>query len=53
MFLQGQNLYTASNFQGWDPEVSGITDSSGAGASVSGAQYPSLKRVTFGLNLTF
>ncbi|HEX7367617.1 MAG TPA: TonB-dependent receptor [Pelobium sp.] len=53
LFIQGQNLYTASDFQGWDPEVSSITDSSGAGASVSGAQYPSIKRVTFGLNLTF
>ncbi len=53
LFLQGQNLYTATKFQGWDPEVSGISDSSGAGASVSGAQYPSIKRVTFGLNFSF
>ena len=53
LFLQGQNLFTVSDFQGWDPEVSGITDSSGGSASVSGAQYPSLKRITFGLNLSF
>lgn len=53
MFVQGQNLFTSSDFQGWDPEVSSINDSSGAGAAVTGAQYPTLKRVTFGLNLTF
>ncbi|MDA9555252.1 SusC/RagA family TonB-linked outer membrane protein [Pelobium sp.] len=53
LFLQGQNLLTVSDFQGWDPEVSSITDSSGGNASVTGAQYPSLKRITFGLNLSF
>jgi TonB-dependent starch-binding outer membrane protein SusC len=54
-FLQGQNLYTWHKFQGWDPEVSSINDAdgSGANASVSGAQYPSLRVVNFGLNLNF
>jgi len=54
-FIQGQNLYTWHKFQGWDPEVSSINDAdgSGANASVSGAQYPSLRSVNFGLNLNF
>jgi len=56
LFVQGQNLFTASEFQGWDPEVSSINDgnaNTSSAAAVSGAQYPTLKRVTFGLNLTF
>ncbi len=54
VFVQGQNLYTNFTFQGWDPEVSSINDADpNSNASVSGAQYPSLKRVTFGANITF
>jgi TonB-dependent starch-binding outer membrane protein SusC len=52
-FVQGQNLYTKFKFQGWDPEVSNISSAdSNSSADVSGAQYPTLKRVTFGLNVT-
>ena len=54
MFVQGQNLYTKFNFQGWDPEVSTVSSGdSNSNADVSGAQYPTLKRVTFGFNVTF
>ncbi len=54
VFIQGQNLYTKFKFQGWDPEVSSINDSDpGSSASVSGAQYPALKSITAGLNITF
>ncbi|MEO7047549.1 MAG: TonB-dependent receptor, partial [Ferruginibacter sp.] len=53
-FIQGQNLYTHFSFQGWDPEVSPIQDPNGVSSStVSGAQYPALKTITVGLNLTF
>ena len=53
-FVQGQNVYTNHNFQGWDPEVSSVVSSdAGSNASVSGAQYPALRSVNFGLNLTF
>ncbi len=51
-FIQGQNLYTKFKFQGWDPEVSTINNPTNSNATVEGAQYPSLKRVTFGVNLT-
>jgi len=53
VFAQGQNLYTWHKFQGWDPEVSSVVDADGANASVSGAQYPALRSVNFGLNLNF
>lgn len=54
IFVQGQNLYTWHNFQGWDPEVSTVVNSdAGSNAAVSGAQYPVLRSVTAGINLTF
>ncbi len=54
LFIQGQNLYTNFKFQGWDPEVSSVSDADvNSSASVSGAQYPALKSVNMGLNLTF
>jgi TonB-linked SusC/RagA family outer membrane protein len=54
LFVQGQNLVTWHNFQGWDPEVSSVNDTDpNSNASVSGAQYPSLRTVNVGVNLTF
>ena len=42
LFIQGQNIYTWHNFQGYDPEIStGINN---------GAQYPALRTFTVGLN---
>jgi TonB-linked SusC/RagA family outer membrane protein len=43
VFAQGQNLFTATRFLGYDPE-----NNSGV---VTGAKYPTLRQVTFGLNL--
>ena len=54
LFVQGQNLYTWHKFQGWDPEVSTVVNSdANSNAAVSGAQYPSLRSMNFGLNLNF
>ncbi len=54
VFAQGQNLYTWHKFQGWDPEVSTIVNSdANSNAAVSGAQYPTLRSVNFGVNLNF
>lgn len=54
VFVQGQNLYTKFKFQGWDPETSAANDDVDfLSSSVSGAQYPAMKRVTFGFNVTF
>jgi TonB-linked SusC/RagA family outer membrane protein len=52
VFVQGQNLATWHNFQGWDPEVSTVV-SDFSNSSVAGAQYPSLRIVNVGLNLNF
>lgn len=54
VFVQGQNLYTKFKFQGWDPETSAANDDVDfLSSSVAGAQYPSIKRITFGFNVTF
>lgn len=45
VFLQGQNLYTWHNFQGYDPEV--------ATGALTGAQYPALKAFTGGISVGF
>lgn len=47
VFVQGQNLVTITEYRGYDPEVP-------AGGSLNaGAQYPTLKTVTAGINLQF
>lgn len=43
VFAQGQNLFTRSEFLGWDPEL--------ASGTLTGAQYPALRTLTFGLNV--
>jgi len=45
VFVQGQNLWTSTEFRGFDPEATGT--------SLTGAQYPSLVQATFGLNIGF
>jgi hypothetical protein len=45
LFVQGQNLITWTKFRGFDPEISS--------GSLTGAQYPALRTVTLGLNVTF
>jgi TonB-dependent starch-binding outer membrane protein SusC len=42
-FAQGQNLLTWTQFRGFDPEI--------ATGSLTGAQYPALRTVTFGVNV--
>ncbi|WP_448519701.1 SusC/RagA family TonB-linked outer membrane protein [Rhodoflexus sp.] len=45
LFVQGQNVFTITDFLGFDPEITG--------GQLTGAQYPALRTVTFGLNLGF
>jgi hypothetical protein len=44
-FVQGQNLFTWTDFQGYDPEIST--------GSLTGAQYPALRTITAGVNVGF
>ncbi|MFT3911142.1 MAG: SusC/RagA family TonB-linked outer membrane protein [Ferruginibacter sp.] len=48
VFAQGQNLYTYTKYRGYDPELP-----AGEPAVHQGAVYPTLKTVTFGINLGF
>lgn len=43
VFAQGQNVFTYTKFLGWDPEL--------AAGTLTGAQYPALRTITFGVNL--
>ncbi len=43
IFAQGQNLFTWTDFRGFDPEINT--------GSLVGAQYPALSTVTFGISL--
>lgn len=45
VFVQGQNLWTKTEFLGWDPEL--------AAGTLVGAQYPALRTITGGLNIGF
>ena len=45
IFLQGQNLWTSTEFKSFDPEFTG--------ASLTGAQYPALKQTTLGVSISF
>jgi hypothetical protein len=46
LFVQGQNLYTATKYRGYDPEPP-----AGGNTLNPGAQYPALKTVTVGLSI--
>lgn len=48
IFVQGQNLFTATVFRGFDPEIAGA-----AGSGLVGAQYPALVQTTVGLSVGF
>ena len=43
VYAQGQNLWTAFKFQGWDPEL--------ASGQLTGAQYPALRTIVAGINI--
>ncbi len=49
VYVTGQNLWTITDYQGYDPEVSSSNDTRQAGVD-SGA-IPQLKNVTFGINI--
>ena len=49
--LGGENLFTVTKFSGIDPEV--LYSSSYNGKASSGNAYPSVRRFTVGLNVTF
>ncbi len=58
VYFTGRNLFTFTNWTGWDPETRqiarGISSTNASGQSVSWEDnYPMTKSYTFGINLTF
>ncbi len=53
--LIGRNLWTITDFEGWDPEVgvSGTNLNSSAITAVAGFQYPQTRTFTFGISTRF
>ena len=52
--LTGQNLFTITNYKGMDPEVSTAGGTGGSGATgIDYCSVPSVRSVTFGVNITF
>ena len=57
-YFSGQNLWTKTNYKGYDPEVSTFAEGSGGGAGSTAfgtdfLTYPQAKTYTFGVNVTF
>jgi hypothetical protein len=48
-YVSGQNLYTFTNYMGYDPEVGGY----GLDRGLDRATYPIPRTITFGINLGF
>jgi len=67
VYGMAENLFTISNYSGWDPEVdtkgyendalvknrSGNNQSANAGVGLDFNSYPSMRSFTFGVSATF
>lgn len=52
-FVSAQNLYTFTNYKGFDPENSSTSSSSDADAGIDLGAYPSAKTYSCGINIKF
>jgi TonB-linked SusC/RagA family outer membrane protein len=53
LYVTATNLLTLTNYSGYDPEVSSYNVGSDAAKGIDISNYPTVKTVTFGINLTF
>ncbi|TVZ55645.1 TonB-linked SusC/RagA family outer membrane protein [Lutibacter sp. Hel_I_33_5] len=53
VYASGQNLFTITDYTGYDPEVSSTTVNSSTGASIDWGAYPNPRTITIGINLEF
>jgi TonB-linked SusC/RagA family outer membrane protein len=54
LYLSGQNVFTASDFDLWDPELGGVDGGNGySSAQGRGLKYPTLRVFSLGLQLQF
>lgn len=51
VYVSGQNLFTITNYSGYDPEINSRSGNLGRGIDYGG--YPTAKTYTVGLNLSF
>lgn len=52
LYFSGQNIFTVTNYTGYDPEVSRFRQSN-TSPGVDGGSYPTARTYTFGLNVSF
>ena len=53
LYVTGQNLYTITNYKGFDPEVGAFNNATGIGQGVDLGTYPQVKTFIFGLKANF
>ncbi|TKG93003.1 TonB-dependent receptor [Puteibacter caeruleilacunae] len=53
IYVSAQNLFTISDYKGFDPEASSVDSSSDSSASIDMGAFPNPETFTFGINLGF
>lgn len=53
VYASAQNLFTITDYQGYDPEASSVSASEGTASSIDYGAYPNSKTFTIGLKLGF
>jgi hypothetical protein len=51
VYVRGQNLFTITNYKGWDPEVNADYQASNINQGVDFYSVPQLRTVVFGINI--
>ncbi len=53
VYASGQNLFTKTNYSGWDPEVNSQGGSNSIAQGIDHYSYPTAKSITFGVRVGF
>lgn len=53
LYVTGQNLYTITNYKGFDPEVGAFNNATGIGQGIDLGTYPQVKTFIIGLKANF
>ena len=53
VYVSGQNLWTRTNYTGYDPEISTFGGSNSFSVGIDQTGYPSAKTFTFGIHAGF
>jgi hypothetical protein len=53
VYLSAQNLFTITDYRGFDPEVSSTTNGTDVGPSMDYGAFPNPRTFTFGVNIGF